>query len=689
MLICGFSRVADAAINGLALSPPLGWSSWSSLQTNVDEESIKAVVQIQASTLKASGYVYVNVDAGWYVNPDTAVDPFGRWVADSTKFPGGMAALGDYVHSHGLRFGLYVTPGIPKRAVADNTPIEGTPHRASEIALTSQTELTFLGGTMYYIDYAARGAQEFVNSWANLFASWGVDYLKLDGVGTWNIPDVQAWAGALAQTGRPIHLELANTLDSAYDVIWRGYANGWRISADIEAYNGTTLTSWERVASRFAVAPKWLGAARFGGWNDLDSLDAGSQDSGLTPDERRTMVTLWALSASPLIVGDDLRRLDALGVRLLTNPEVIAVDQSGVVGAPLNTATPQQVWTALQPDGSYAVGLFNLSDSPAAATVLWTSLGFVGSGAIRDLWSRADVGTFPTGFSVPLGPHASVMLRVTPERPVQQRLASVATLDPGASLGSSPVCPGGQRARYVGFGSAVHFATVDVTTGGWYYLTINYMNGDAAPREALVTVTGYSFSMAFPGGGDWEGNLTNQGVATLIVLPPGRNTITLSNPAGWAPDFVGITVQPFTAPTSPPAYKLLSAFSGKLVDDSLGSTASGTPIVQWSDYAQANQQWEMVANGDGSYHIVNHVSGMALEAASLSTQPGLQLDQAPYAGGSNQHWRLVAAGNGSFVLVNQYSGLPAQATATFDGAGVAQWFPTGATDEQWVLVPVM
>ena len=97
----------------------------------------------------------------------------------------------------------------------------------------------------------------------------------------------------------------------------------------------------------------------------------------------------------------------------------------------------------------------------------------------------------------------------------------------------------------------------------------------------------------------------------------------------------------------------------------------------------------MVANGDGSCHIVNRVSGMALEAASLSTQPGLQLDQAPYASGSNQHWRLVAAGNGSFVLVNQYSGLPAQATATFDGAGVAQWFPTGATDEQWVLVPVM
>src|SRR6185436_8276667 len=111
------NHAAEAATNGLALSPPLGWTSWSGFQTEIDEESIKAVARVQADLLKESGYVYVNVDGGWYLNPDAEVDPYGRWVADRNKFPGGMAALGDYVHGLGLKFGLYVTPGIPALAV--------------------------------------------------------------------------------------------------------------------------------------------------------------------------------------------------------------------------------------------------------------------------------------------------------------------------------------------------------------------------------------------------------------------------------------------------------------------------------------------------------------------------------------------------------------------------------------------
>ena len=213
------SHPAEASTNGLAVSPPLGWSSWTSLQAAVSEDAVKEVAATQASLLRGSGYVYVNVDGGWYLNPDLDVDPFGRWIADPAKFPGGMKALGDYIHGLGLKFGLYVTPGVPGLAIARNTPIEGTPYRAADIA-TSRTEITYLGGAMYYIDYTKPGAQPFVNSWANLFASWGVDYLKLDAVGEFNVPDVRAWSTALQQTGRPIHLELSNSLTPVLATTW-------------------------------------------------------------------------------------------------------------------------------------------------------------------------------------------------------------------------------------------------------------------------------------------------------------------------------------------------------------------------------------------------------------------------------------------------------------------------------------
>src|SRR5437763_2919023 len=116
-----------------------------------------------------------------------------------------MRALGDYIHSLGLRFGLYVTPGIPKLAVTQNTPVEGTRYRAADIVIPGKTEVTYLGGTMYSLDYSKPGSQEFLNSWANLFATWGVDYLKLDAVRSVNVPDVKAWSSALLQTGHSIH----------------------------------------------------------------------------------------------------------------------------------------------------------------------------------------------------------------------------------------------------------------------------------------------------------------------------------------------------------------------------------------------------------------------------------------------------------------------------------------------------
>ena len=144
------------------------------------------------------------------------------------------------MHHLGLKFGLYVTPGISKQAVAQNTPIEGTSYTADQIAEPSVTENNYNCGGMVGIDYSKPGAQAFIDSWADEFASWGVDYLKLDGVGSFDIPDVQAWSQALRQTGRPIHLELSNSLNIADASTWAQYSNGWRTGGDIECYGCET-----------------------------------------------------------------------------------------------------------------------------------------------------------------------------------------------------------------------------------------------------------------------------------------------------------------------------------------------------------------------------------------------------------------------------------------------------------------
>src|ERR1700760_2738720 len=240
---------AQAENNGLAVGAPLmGWSSWSFLRNDPTAAKIEAEASaLKSSGLAARGYDYVNLDDFWYQCPGSQgpnVDGNGRWVTDTSKFPAsgstnGIQVVANYVHSLGLKFGLYMTPGISKQAVAENTPIQGTSDTADQIAEQSTSENNYNCGGMVGIDYSKPGAQQFINSWADQFASWGVDYVKLDGVGSFDIPDVRAWSTALKQTGRPIHLELSNSLNINDAATWQQYSNGWRTGGDIEDYCGT------------------------------------------------------------------------------------------------------------------------------------------------------------------------------------------------------------------------------------------------------------------------------------------------------------------------------------------------------------------------------------------------------------------------------------------------------------------
>ncbi|HVV19857.1 MAG TPA: glycoside hydrolase family 27 protein, partial [Pseudonocardiaceae bacterium] len=299
---------AAAEANGVALTPQMGWSSWSFIRSNPTEANIEAQAKAMHDTgLTAHGYTYVNIDDFYYLDPATTVDAYGRWVTDTGKFPDGMAAVAGYVHGLGEKFGMYLTPGIPVAAYQQNTPIQGTSYHARDIVSdTSRYEANYNygNGAMYFIDYAKNptAAQAFLNSWADELASWGVDYVKLDGVGDGDIGDVQHWSQALDQTGRPIHFELSNSLDVHNGALWRQYANGWRIDGDVECYCSSgsyPLTNWNNVSARFTDEPGWTQFAGPGGWNDPDSVEVGNgSNDGLTPDERQTQLTLWAISAA-------------------------------------------------------------------------------------------------------------------------------------------------------------------------------------------------------------------------------------------------------------------------------------------------------------------------------------------------------------------------------------------------------
>ncbi len=547
------SPSASASDNGLSIRPAMGWSSWSFVRRTPTAAKIKAQADaLKNSGLAAHGFVYVNLD-DFYQKCDAngfVVDSFGRWAVDETKFPGGIKPVADYVHSLGLKFGFYVTPGIAQNAVMQNTPIEGTSYHARDIADTSKLEKNYNCRHMYYIDYSKPGAQAFINSWARQFASWGVDYLKIDGVGAADIPDVQAWASALRNTGRPINYALSNNLPIANATTWKQLANSWRTQGDVECYcgpgpngSGYPLTDWNHVVTRFNSAAAWQPYAGPGGWNDLDSLEIGNGDQvGLTADQRRSHFTLWAMAASPLLLGTDLTNLNTTDMAMLTNDRLIAVNQDGVAAKRTVNNGSQQVFSKRESNGSYVVALFNTATTGSTTvSVNWSQVGFSGSAAVTNLWSGASQGTIANSYSATLRPGETRLIRAVPTTASTtiEAEASGNTIAGAARIASCTACSGGQKVGYIGNGAAnyVTINNVSVATAGTRQLTITYLlsgsrsffvsvNGGAGQQVAL---TGTSFS-------------TPANTTISVSLNAGANTIRFYNDTAYAPDLDKISV---------------------------------------------------------------------------------------------------------------------------------------------------
>jgi Alpha galactosidase A/Alpha galactosidase C-terminal beta sandwich domain len=437
LLIALFATAAvhntSAADNGLERTPVLGWSSWSFIRKQPTADKMKAqALALHNSGLQKIGYEYVNLDDFWYQCPGPQgpnVDSYGRWITEPSKFPpkgdsDGIKAVADYIHSLGLKFGIYVTPGISKQAVSRNTPIKGTSYTAAQIAQPSVKENNYNCKGMVRIDYNKPGAQEYTNSWLDMLAAWGIDYIKIDGMTDSNAADVEAWSKAIRQSGRPMILDVTQgEFTTALTPTLMRYANQWEFAPDIECYrcekggSSYPLSSWADVANRFNYVAEWQPYAGPGGFNDYDSLEVGNGDNdGLTPIERQTQISLWALGASPLILGIDLTHLDATDLKqYLENSAVLAVDQDAIAAKRVLNTGNQQVFAKGEPNGEAIIGLFNIGGKAEEISVPASTLALAASKngySLHDLWTGATKKTTSNiGAVVP--PHGVVLYRVS------------------------------------------------------------------------------------------------------------------------------------------------------------------------------------------------------------------------------------------------------------------------------------
>lgn len=370
-----------APADGLALTPPMGWNSWNKFGCNVSETLIRGAADaLVASGMKDAGYEYVVVDDCWQVSRDAT----GRIVADPERFPSGMKALADYVHAKGLKFGLYSDAGTKTCA--------GRP-----------------------------GSKGHEQQDARTYAEWGVDYLKYDWCHTEGQDTREAYATmsrALRATGRPIVFSICEWGQTRPWLWAQGIGHLWRATGDIQdcwdcgkSWGGMGVT---HIVDLMADLHPWAGP---GHWNDADMLEVGN--GGLTLVESRAHFSLWALFASPLMAGNDLEAMPPQVRDVLTNREVIAVNQDplGMPGRKVRDDGPREVWVKPLADGSKAVIVFNRGSEESTFPAFWEDIGLApGTKAVvRDLWRREDFGVFTGRYDAAVMPHGVAMVRITPQ----------------------------------------------------------------------------------------------------------------------------------------------------------------------------------------------------------------------------------------------------------------------------------
>jgi alpha-galactosidase len=436
------SSAATPAV--LAATPPLGWNSWDGYGTTINEEQVKTNAKWFAEHLRPYGWQYVVVDMEWFVTNPTpegnsktslyTLDANGRYTPALNRFPSaakdkGFKPLGDYIHSLGLKFGIHILRGIPKKAVEANLPIAGSNLHAADAADTSET--CTWNPDNYGIDASKPGAQPYYDSIFSMYAGWGVDVVKVDCISSrpYRGDEIRLISNAIAKTGRPMALSLSPgpaPIEKAEEM--RKYAQMWRVSDDIWDIWQSDVAYPQGLGDQFSNAIRWAGLSQPGRWPDLDMLPLGylgpapgwgkPRFTRLTHGEQRTLMTLWSIFPSPLMVGGDLNKADDWTASLLTNREVLEVDQHSIANHVAISSDKRAVWLAeSSAKDCYYLAAFNRGDAKDEFRYSWKDLGLSqNSYAIRDLWEHQDLGS-ARELLVTLEPHESVLYKLLAAKP--------------------------------------------------------------------------------------------------------------------------------------------------------------------------------------------------------------------------------------------------------------------------------
>ena len=418
----------------LAPTPPMGWNSWDSFGTSVTEDEVKANADYMAKNLKQHGWQYIVVDIQWSepnakahgYRPDTelSMDEFGRLTPAVKRFPSaanglGFKPLADYIHGLGLKFGIHIMRGIPRRAVRANLPVSGSKVRAAEIA--DKNSVCPWNTDMYGLDMTRPGAQDYYDSIIQMYAGWGVDYIKADDIARpTHYEEIVALRKAINKSGRPIVVSVspgpARVADAAF---LAQQVQLWRVSDDF-------WDEWKYLHQNFTLLSIWGGLARPGTWPDGDMLPLGHlgiraergepRKTNFTRDEQRTMMSLWSMAQSPLMIGGHLPDNDEFTNSLITNDEVLEVNQKGARAHEFSSSGNQIVWVSDAPDGkSKFVGVFNVGDkAPEEIRVNWAQLVLPATCTVRDLWEKKAIGRISQGRNFRIPPHGSALYKLTP-----------------------------------------------------------------------------------------------------------------------------------------------------------------------------------------------------------------------------------------------------------------------------------
>lgn len=438
VLLCGMSLCAqqhDQNFKQWAQTPPMGWNSWDCYGPTVEEHEVKANADYMAKNLKKHGWEYVVVDIRWFVENDKAggynqtdpvyvLDEYGRYQPAVNRFPSakdgqGFKALAKYVHDKGLKFGIHIMRGIPKEAVAKKTPVLGADGVTADQIYSTALQCEWLQDN-YTVVADKAGAQEYYNSIINMYADWGVDFIKVDDLSRpYHQAEIEMIRKAIDQSARPIVLSTSpgeTPITAAAHV--SSHANMWRMVDDV-------WDTWDHITHLFDVAQQWYPYISPGAWPDCDMIPLGrisirgergaDRMTRLSRDEQYTLMNLFTIFRSPLMFGGDLPSNDRFTLSLLTNKEVLKMHRESTDVKQLFQQDGEVAITSKNPKtGEVYLALFNLNDDPNPRNIGVTlaDLGLEGSFQATDLWTGKKIARVDERFQQALKPHRSVLIKL-------------------------------------------------------------------------------------------------------------------------------------------------------------------------------------------------------------------------------------------------------------------------------------